>query len=664
MAADPILTPACELAFEVARDGVEGWPVQEPPPPMRSFLYVARLPRRALTVAQRAIEEDADFRARVAERATEQNVGRAGWLWLQRPEGWEGELSALTGGAYGVSAGRVQPAGGDLSWSSDSDEPEDALADPVPAEVAAVGTSPTESAVQRVLSSDIERELDGLRSLVDRLADERRAVTSSVQQLESEVEQRRTESSQLSAHLDSLRGELRSLRAERDQLAGALAQVEQQLVEERSGGAGAASLRRELDAVLADNIRLRDERDRLAELQHRTSEAQQGLLAELSGHLERLQAEREAIQVELDRSNVQLTNARELFARAANEATEQLDRDVIPSLGSAGEAARLLQGAVDEAVDHLERLRGTLDRAVLGADDTTSDEPGPADDPIGPAPDEPTGLVDSETGSTWGFGEPPEAGPVAAWDHPLLDEAVEEAGPAEPVEETASAGVDEEWAGLADSFDEPVVAALESDWEALLDEAPAEPAVEAPPADEEPAAGGSDTSGVEEEAPRSVWEDRAAEEELVRRPIEVPAAIRHDELEAAKYVVRAADVVLLVDGDQVASTGWPTLDVAERRDALVAYLADLEADTGAAPDVVFDVAVGDQDTLPRADSLRIRLTAPGVGASLAIGQLIDTYPVDWPVVVISDDPALLELAPQHGAGSLSPLQLLDLFIAQ
>ncbi|MGI9598860.1 MAG: hypothetical protein ACR2QK_22030, partial [Acidimicrobiales bacterium] len=90
------LQAACELAFVVARDDTESnYPV-EPPSSMRSFLYVSELPRRAITVAQQAIEDDSEFRARVASRASEDAVGRAGYLWLHRPAGWAQEFELLT----------------------------------------------------------------------------------------------------------------------------------------------------------------------------------------------------------------------------------------------------------------------------------------------------------------------------------------------------------------------------------------------------------------------------------------------------------------------------------------------------------------------------------------------------------------------------------------
>src|SRR5688572_26977237 len=90
-----VLQPACELSYVVARDGVERDPSVDPPRSMRSFLYVSQLPDRALDVARDVIDQDPAFRRRVAERATEDEIGRAGYLWLHRPNGWVTEFEEI-----------------------------------------------------------------------------------------------------------------------------------------------------------------------------------------------------------------------------------------------------------------------------------------------------------------------------------------------------------------------------------------------------------------------------------------------------------------------------------------------------------------------------------------------------------------------------------------
>ena len=67
----------------------------DPPRSLRPFLRFARLPEQALAAVRRALEDDAEFRARVASATDERVAGRAGWLFVHRPDGWEAELVAI-----------------------------------------------------------------------------------------------------------------------------------------------------------------------------------------------------------------------------------------------------------------------------------------------------------------------------------------------------------------------------------------------------------------------------------------------------------------------------------------------------------------------------------------------------------------------------------------
>ena len=98
-ALDSLLRPALEAAVEGRPDRGGGHAGRRPAPvALRPFLNFAKLPSRAVAAARRAVDDDDDFRARVAEDASQDEVGRAGWLWLTRPEGWQEELDAMASG--------------------------------------------------------------------------------------------------------------------------------------------------------------------------------------------------------------------------------------------------------------------------------------------------------------------------------------------------------------------------------------------------------------------------------------------------------------------------------------------------------------------------------------------------------------------------------------
>jgi predicted RNA-binding protein with PIN domain len=91
---DP-LKPALELALDVARISAKARPPVAPPGPLRPYLRFTKVTTPVLDAVRRAVDGDEGFRQRVALVAGEDDVGRAGYLWLHRPDGWQQELDDL-----------------------------------------------------------------------------------------------------------------------------------------------------------------------------------------------------------------------------------------------------------------------------------------------------------------------------------------------------------------------------------------------------------------------------------------------------------------------------------------------------------------------------------------------------------------------------------------
>jgi hypothetical protein len=114
--ADELLRDAIEVAFVVAVAASRARPAVPVPAALKPFLKLQKLPDRALAPIRRVIESDAGFRTLVLPAASEALVGRAGWLWLHRPEGWQAELLDLAAaeeadtGAEKVSSKRLAGA--------------------------------------------------------------------------------------------------------------------------------------------------------------------------------------------------------------------------------------------------------------------------------------------------------------------------------------------------------------------------------------------------------------------------------------------------------------------------------------------------------------------------------------------------------------------------
>lgn len=141
-----------------------------------------------------------------------------------------------------------------------------------------------------------------------------------------------------------------------------------------------------------------------------------------------------------------------------------------------------------------------------------------------------------------------------------------------------------------------------------------------------------------------------------RRRAPLPGGIHDDSPEAAAHLVRMPGCILLVDGYNATMATWPGRDLPEQRRRLVDGLDQLEARSGARITVVFD---GVEEAWRRSASRRIdvRFTPAKVEADDVILDLIETLPVECPVVVASDDRRVRDGATQRGAHAIGTAQL-------
>lgn len=90
-----LLNSACRLAVDVARAGLLDQPSVPAPTAMHRVLTFKRFSQTTFVTIRKVVDENDDFRERVAGEADEADVGRAGWLWLHRPDGWGAEIETL-----------------------------------------------------------------------------------------------------------------------------------------------------------------------------------------------------------------------------------------------------------------------------------------------------------------------------------------------------------------------------------------------------------------------------------------------------------------------------------------------------------------------------------------------------------------------------------------
>lgn len=216
-----VLRPTLEAAVQVARAGEAAEPPHSAPPALRRFLRFARLPAPALDVARRVIEEDDEFRARVASHLSESDVGRAGWLWLTRPEGWEDQFDALRRKqAEAEHQEREERAERDaqrkLSFAEDRARRAEAL---LALRAAELDSTRAELAAAQSRLRQLGGELEALAAQVSELRDQRGMAVRKLKEVEGELSRR-------NADLRQARHEIRMRDAELAERRGAPVQAQ------------------------------------------------------------------------------------------------------------------------------------------------------------------------------------------------------------------------------------------------------------------------------------------------------------------------------------------------------------------------------------------------------------------------------------------------------
>ena len=93
------LRQALMKSVEVARAGQKEKPPIDPPARLKQVLAFKKFSGRAMDQVRAVVDDDEEFRERVIAAIAEEDVGRMGWLWLTRPDGWEQECAELAAAA-------------------------------------------------------------------------------------------------------------------------------------------------------------------------------------------------------------------------------------------------------------------------------------------------------------------------------------------------------------------------------------------------------------------------------------------------------------------------------------------------------------------------------------------------------------------------------------
>lgn len=146
-----------------------------------------------------------------------------------------------------------------------------------------------------------------------------------------------------------------------------------------------------------------------------------------------------------------------------------------------------------------------------------------------------------------------------------------------------------------------------------------------------------------------------------RRPLPTPAGMLEDSLEAADHLLGVQEVLVVVDGYNVALSSWSDQDLKALRDRLVNALGEFALRRRVPVVVVFDgQGAGGRVPSPEAARpyLKVVFSASEVEADEEILSVVRSLPADQPVVVATDDQEVRHGARALGANVLSVEQLL------
>jgi predicted RNA-binding protein with PIN domain len=140
-----------------------------------------------------------------------------------------------------------------------------------------------------------------------------------------------------------------------------------------------------------------------------------------------------------------------------------------------------------------------------------------------------------------------------------------------------------------------------------------------------------------------------------RQPQPIPGGLYGDDVEVVRYLSRVANMVLVVDGYNVAKSAWPSLSLAEQRRCLLDALEEMVRRVLVRVQVVFDGAevVGAHGSR---QLVHVRFSPAGVLADDVIRDTVAGLADDVPVTVVSSDAALVASVRAMGANTLTTPQ--------
>jgi predicted RNA-binding protein with PIN domain len=138
-----------------------------------------------------------------------------------------------------------------------------------------------------------------------------------------------------------------------------------------------------------------------------------------------------------------------------------------------------------------------------------------------------------------------------------------------------------------------------------------------------------------------------------RAPIRLPGGVLAGSVEAAEHLLRTKGSVMFIDGYNVAKLGWPALELDEQRQQSVTAAENLAKRWHMAMTIVFDGATIQGAHTSTRRRVRIVYSPAGVSADDVLRAEVAAVDVDRPVVVVTNDRAIIADVTAAGANTVS-----------
>ena len=145
-----------------------------------------------------------------------------------------------------------------------------------------------------------------------------------------------------------------------------------------------------------------------------------------------------------------------------------------------------------------------------------------------------------------------------------------------------------------------------------------------------------------------------------RKPVRLPGGVFTGTVEAAEFLLRVKGAERLVDGYNVAKLGWPLLDLGQQREQCILAAENIAKRWNMAVTIVFDGASVEGAHTSARRKVRIVYSPAGVSADDVLRAEVAAADVAKPVIVVTNDRAIITDVVASGANTVSSDDFLHL----